>query len=112
MPTPKGHGRESSAYRRYRVKSGEEALLEHKLRQKRCSASLEYFLKRDPRDGQKQHNQYLIRLHHRLTTSQPSSSSQHCSNHGCENRCLPFSSKCSRRILALGGVGGDVPMWL
>lgn len=86
--------REDAAYRCYRRKSGEEALLEHKLKQKRCTASLEYFLKKDPRDIHKSHNQHLIKQHHRL--SQPP---RHCNNNGCDNKCLPFTNKCSRRIL-------------
>ncbi len=90
-PVPReGRTLEEVACARYRRKSGEEALLGHKLKQKRCTASLEYFLKKD---AHKAHNQYLIKHHHRLSHS-PS----HCNNHGCDNNCLPFSSKCSRRI--------------
>lgn len=90
---PKGRSLEDVAYSRYRRKSGEEALLEYKLKQRRCTASLEYFQNKDPREP---HSQYLVKLHHHL-----SQTPHHCSNLGCDNKCLPFSSKCSRRILNL-----------
>ena len=103
--------REDIAYRRYRRKSGEEKLLEHKLKKRRYAASLDYFLKKDDRESHKHHNQYLLKMHHRLAQNQV-----HCNNYGCENKCLPFSNKCSRRILLYMYVpeyhirGRDIPL--
>ena len=97
VATQPSHGGslEDSAYRCYRKRSGEEALLERKQKQRRIGASLDFFCKRDTREMNKPHYQYLLKLHQQLMpTINPL-----CASNGCENQCLPFANRCSRRIL-------------
>lgn len=88
-----GGSLEDAAYRCYRKRSGEEALLERKQKQRRISASLDYFCKREVRDLHKSHYQYLTKLHQQSNSKDP------CTTAGCEHTCLPYSNRCSRRIL-------------
>ena len=90
-----GGSLEDSAYRCYRKRSGEEALLERKQKQRRIGSSLDYFCKRDVRDMHKAHYQYLVKLHQ----ESPSVNATHCTSGGCDHPCMPYSTRCSRRIL-------------
>ena len=90
-----GGSLEDSAYRCYRKRSGEEALLERKQKRRRISSSLDYFCKRDARDLHKSHYQYLLKLHQQSN----SNNSTPCTSSGCDHPCLPFSTRCSRHIL-------------
>ncbi|XP_064397960.1 KAT8 regulatory NSL complex subunit 2-like [Halichondria panicea] len=89
-----GGSLEDSAYRCYRKRSGEEALLERKQKQRRIGSSLDYFCKRDVRDMHKAHYQYLVKLHQ----ESPSVNATHCTSGGCDHPCIPYSTRCSRHI--------------
>ena len=91
-----GGSREDAAYRCYRRCSGEEALIKRKQKHRRLAVSQDYFLHREGRQvNSKAHAHYLMKLHHQFgPTVQPQ-----CQNPSCENQCMPFASRCSRRIL-------------
>ena len=84
----------SRAYLQYRRVSDEEAVLQHKRKQRKVSASLEYVVKNEGIDTHNVHYQHLLKQHHKLRQHV-----RHCSNTGCDSKCVPFSIKCSRRIL-------------
>ena len=91
----RGGSLEDAAYRCYRKRSGEEGLLERKQKQRRIEASIELFSRRESRETHKAHYQHLLNLHQQYSTMlQPL-----CVNNGCGNKCLPFASRCPRRIL-------------
>ena len=91
-----GGSREDAAYRCYHRCSGEEALIKRKQKHRRLAVSQDYFLHREGRQvNSKAHAHYLMKLHHQFgPTVQPQ-----CQNPSCENQCMPFASRCSRRIL-------------
>lgn len=93
-PTRQANSAEELACRRYRRKSGEEALVERKAKMRRLSVSMEYFVKSEGRTSHRLHYQYLRRQQNRLV--QPASQ---CTQMNCDNKCLAHSVKCSRRIL-------------
>ena len=85
---------EDSAYRRYRRRSGEEAVLERRQKQRQIAASIEFFSRKDLRNSSRTHHQHLLRLQGQYRPSPHPT----CSNVNCNNKCLPFSTKCQRRI--------------
>ena len=95
MPS-QGGSHEDAAYRCYRKCSGEEALVKRKQKQRRLAVSQDYFLHREGRQmNSKAHAHYLMKLQHQFgPTIHPQ-----CQNPSCENQCMPFASRCSRRIL-------------
>ena len=107
-----GGSLEDAAYRCYRKRSGEEALLDRKRKQRRIASSLEVFSRKDVRDSNRIHYQFLARLHQQVGPEpQPL-----CSNPTCEHKCAPFASRCLKRILfdcvcvCEGGGGGGSSM--
>ena len=90
-----GGSHEDAAYRCYRKRSGEEALLERKRKLRRVTASLELFSRREARENNKTHHQYLTRLQQQLSQG-PSPT---CGTSGCENSTLLFAGRCLKRIL-------------
>ena len=100
-----GGSLEDAAYRCYRKRSGEEALLERKRKQRRIATSLEVFSRKDVRDSNRIHYQFLARLHQQVGPEPRPL----CSNPTCEHKCAPFASRCLKRILfdcVCGGGGG------
>lgn len=90
-----GGSRDDAAYRCYRKHSGEEALIKRKQKQRRLAVSQDYFINREGRQlNNKAHIHYLMKLHHQFGVNiQPQ-----CQNPSCEHHCMPFASRCSRRI--------------
>ena len=89
-----GGSLEDAAYRSYRRRTGEEAVLERRQKQRQIAASIEFFSRKEMRSSSRGHHQHLVRLQGQyMPTPHPV-----CNNLNCENKCLPFSMKCRRRI--------------
>ncbi len=89
-----GGSHEDAAYRCYRKRSGEEALIERKHKQRRVATSLDVYSRKDTRETNRAHYQHLARLQQQFGPAVPT----HCITQGCEHLCLPFTNRCPRRI--------------
>ena len=91
----RGGSLEDTAYRSYRRRSGEEAVLERRQKRRQIAASIEFFSRKEMRSSSRAHHQHLVRLQGQYAPSPHPT----CNNVNCDHKCLPFSTKCRRRIL-------------
>lgn len=89
----RGGGKQHAAYRTYRKRSGEEGLLERRLKLRRLAATLDIYSKKEVRDANRPHYQHLVKLQQSLKSANISP----CLNGNCHNNSLPYSSRCSKR---------------
>jgi hypothetical protein len=69
-------------------------VLERRQKQRQIAASIEFFSRKEMRSSSRAHHQHLVRLQGQyMPTPQPT-----CNNGNCDNKCLPFSTKCRRHI--------------
>ena len=73
----------------------EEGLLERKQKLRRVTATLDLYTKKELRDSNKLHYQHLMKLQQQLRPSHICV----CTTSSCNSTSLPFTSKCSKRIL-------------
>jgi KAT8 regulatory NSL complex subunit 2 len=90
-----GISKHAVAYRNYRKRVSEEGLLERKQKLRRVMITLELYTKKELRDSNRSHYQHLTKLQQQLRTSHTCT----CSTVGCNQMSMPFTAKCSKRIL-------------
>lgn len=92
-----GGSKHDVAYRCYRKRTSEQGLLERRLKLRRVSATMDLYSKKELREANKSHYQHLVKLQQQLRPSHTST----CSTASCNQMSMPFTSKCSKRILLL-----------
>lgn len=73
----------------------EEGLLERKQKLRRATATLDLYTKKELRESNKSHYQHLMKLQQQLRASHTNV----CSTFGCTAISMPYTAKCSKRIL-------------
>ncbi len=91
-----GGSKHDVAYRCFRRRTGEYGLLERRLKLRRVSATLDLYSKKELRESNKSHYLHLVKTQHTLRPQNISA----CSTVGCSQISLPYTTKCSKRILS------------
>lgn len=85
---------DAMAYRQYRKRTPEEAVLARRRKARKIAASMELISHKEGRDSHKEHYHYLLKLQTQLGYVGYTP----CSTSGCEGKSLPLTDRCSLHV--------------